>query len=140
MYITIYSDGASRRNPGPAGAGAVLLDEQGNILNKVCKYLGETTNNQAEYQAAILGLETALEMGATRVQLRADSELMVKQLLGQYRVKKPELKPLYDQVKSLLNQFESYAPPEHVRRADNALADAEANRAIDEYTPEPQKL
>ncbi len=111
MYITIYSDGASRRNPGPAGAGAVLLDEQGNILNKVCKYLGETTNNQAEYQAAILGLETALEMGATRVQLRADSELMVKQLLGQYRVKKPELKPLYDQVKSLLNQFESYAPP-----------------------------
>ncbi|MCT7971627.1 ribonuclease HI family protein [Laspinema olomoucense] len=133
MYITIYSDGASRRNPGPAGAGAVLLDEQGNILNKVCKYLGETTNNQAEYQAAILGLKTALEMGATRVQLRADSELMVKQLLGQYQVKKPELKPLYDQVKSLLNQFESYAPPQHVRRADNALADAEANRAIDEY-------
>lgn len=133
MYITIYSDGASRRNPGPAGAGAVLCDEADEILQTVCKYLGETTNNQAEYQAAILGLEKALEMGATRVKLRADSELMVKQIRGEYRVKNADLKPLYEKVRFLLNQFDLYDPPEHIPRKQNALADAEANRAIDEH-------
>lgn len=133
MYMTVYSDGASRRNPGPAGAGAVLCDEADTVLHTVCKYLGETTNNQAEYQAAILGLETALELGATRVKLRADSELMIKQIRGEYRVKNAELKPLYEKIRLLLDRFDRYDPPEHIPRKLNARADAEANRAIDEY-------
>lgn len=132
MYITVYSDGASRRNPGPAGAGAILTDDCGNVVDRVCRYLGEATNNQAEYYAAIIGLEKALELGATRVKLKADSELLIKQVRGEYRVKNADLKPLHQKILFLLSQFERYDPPEHIPRKENHLADAEANRAIDD--------
>ncbi|MEB3827169.1 ribonuclease HI family protein [Phormidium sp. CCY1219] len=132
MYVMVYSDGASRRNPGPAGAGAVLTDERGEVLYEVCQYLGQTTNNQAEYSAAILGLEKALEIGATKVLLKADSQLLIKQINGEYRVKNPDLKPLYEKVIFLLDRFDSYDPPQHIPRQQNHLADAQANRAIDE--------
>ncbi|MBK4732263.1 ribonuclease HI family protein [Oxynema sp. CENA135] len=139
MHVTIYSDGASRKNPGPAGAGAVLVDEEGNVLEELAKYLGIATNNQAEYQGAILGLEKALEIGVKRVRLRADSQLMIKQIRGEYRVKNPALKPLYDRVMTLLSRFEGYDPPEHIRREQNREADAQANRAIDEYERDRQE-
>ena len=91
--FTIYSDGAARGNPGPAGAGAFIVDSNGKEHN-VCKYLGETTNNQAEYQALILALEKVVELHATQVEIFADSELMVKQIRKEYRVKNMGLKTL----------------------------------------------
>jgi ribonuclease HI len=117
----------------------VLVDEEGNVLEELAKYLGIATNNQAEYQGAILGLEKALEMGVKRVKLRADSQLMIRQIRGEYRVKNPALKPLYDRVMMLLSRFEGYDPPEHIRREQNREADAQANRAIDEYERDRQE-
>ncbi|GAC1466068.1 MAG: hypothetical protein NVS2B14_12890 [Chamaesiphon sp.] len=132
MHIIIYSDGASKSNPGIAGAGAVLTDSEGKVLDTTRKYLGIKTNNYAEYQGAIIGLQKALEIGASQVSLRADSELMIKQLRGEYKVKHPDLKPLHKEVMELLHQFDKFHPPEHIPRQQNKLADAEANKAIDE--------
>lgn len=128
--ILIYSDGASRGNPGPAGAGAVLIGEDGEILATEYQYLGTATNNLAEYSGAILGLQKAIELGATQVTLRADSELLIKQLKGQYKVKNEGLKPLYQQALSLLKNFKGVVL-EHVPREANKLADRAANQAID---------
>ncbi|MBC8123818.1 MAG: ribonuclease HI family protein [Gemmatimonadaceae bacterium] len=128
--ILIYSDGASRGNPGPAGAGAVLIGEDGGILATEYQYLGTATNNLAEYSGAILGLQKAIELGATQVTLRADSELLIKQLKGQYKVKNEGLKPLYQQALSLLKNFKGVVL-EHVPREANKLADRAANQAID---------
>lgn len=128
--ITIYSDGAARGNPGPAGAGAVLTDAQGKTVGEVCCYLGETTNNQAEYQALLLALEEAKSVGALRVNVFADSELMVKQIKGEYRVKNEGLKPLYKKIMALLCHFGGYHIA-HVPREQNKRADKLANLAID---------
>lgn len=128
--ILIYSDGASRGNPGPAGAGAVLIGEDGEILATEYQYLGTATNNLAEYSGAILGLQKAIELGATQVTLRADSELLIKQLKGQYKVKNEGLKPLYQRALSLLKNFKGVVL-EHVPREANKLADRAANQAID---------
>ncbi|HEU4758664.1 MAG TPA: ribonuclease HI family protein [Dehalococcoidia bacterium] len=127
----IYSDGASRGNPGPAAIGAVIFDETGRQVHTVSRRIGHATNNEAEYQAAIAGLEAALALGARRVELRMDSELVVRQLGFRYRVRNPRLKRLFDRVKDLERRFESFRAAA-VPRAQNRQADAQANRALDQ--------
>lgn len=127
----IYVDGASRGNPGQAGAGVVIRDHEGNVIRKLKRYLGVTTNNVAEYQALVAALEAAQGLRISKVRVFADSELMVKQLTGVYRVKSPELKPLYEKAKGLLEGFTEFGIT-HVYREANSLADSLANEAIDE--------
>ncbi|MEW6660526.1 MAG: ribonuclease HI family protein [Thermodesulfobacteriota bacterium] len=129
-FWRLYCDGASRGNPGPAGAGAILYDPGGALKGQLSRYLGETTNNVAEYQALILGLQLAREQGAHRVQVLADSQLVVEQLTGSYRVKSPHLLPLWQQAKKELQNFEAYAIS-HLGRAGNQEADRLARQAID---------
>jgi ribonuclease HI len=129
--LAVFSDGAARGNPGPAGAGAVLVAPDGTVIEELGKYLGTNTNNYAEYTGLILGLRRALELGAREVDVRADSELMVKQLQGKYRVKAPNLQPLYEEAVALLRKFDRVTVA-HVYREQNKLADEMSNRAIDE--------
>ncbi|MDD2252132.1 MAG: ribonuclease HI family protein [Dehalococcoidales bacterium] len=128
--VIINSDGASRGNPGRAAIGAVITDEHGNVLQSVSRFIGITTNNQAEYKALIAGLEAAVALGASDVTVRIDSELVVKQIKGQYRVKKPELAPLHRRACELLAGFKSHSL-EHVFRNLNQEADRLANLALD---------
>jgi ribonuclease HI len=127
----LYTDGAARGNPGPAGAGAVLLNADGHVVAKVGKFLGESTNNVAEYMGLILGLKRAKAMGIKELDVFADSELLVKQLSGDYQVKAEHLKPLHDEVQALLKGF-SFIQVRHIPREENGQADAMSNRAIDE--------
>ena len=126
-----YSDGASRGNPGPAGAGAVITDSGGRVLRRLGRFLGAQTNNVAEYQGVLLGLSHALAGGAREVVLRADSELAIRQLQGRYQVKNAGLKPHFAEAQEMLRRFESVTL-EHVPRAQNTEADEMSNRAIDE--------
>jgi len=126
----LFSDGASRGNPGPAGAGALLYDPRGEIRARVARYLGETTNNVAEYQALIFGLQAARQHKVRRLQVFADSELLVRQLTGRYRVKSPHLLPLWREAVRELQQFATWSVS-HVPREENHLADELANQAID---------
>ena len=128
--LTIFSDGGARGNPGPAGAGAVILDADGKVLAELHEYLGETTNNQAEYRAMIMALKAAKKMSPASVAVFADSELVVKQINGEYRVKDEGLKPLFKELMSLLGDFSDYKVT-HVRREKNKHADKLANKAID---------
>ncbi len=130
MRVRIETDGASRGNPGEAAGAAVLYDEQGRQLARVGRYLGRTTNNVAEYTGLIAGLEVAAELGATELEVRADSELMVRQLSGVYRVKNPGLQTLYLEVVRRLAKFASYRIV-HVPRERNRAADRAANEAVD---------
>ncbi len=123
-------DGASRGNPGEAGCGAVIYDEQGEILKELTSYLGSSTNNVAEYQGLLMGLEGVLKLGGKKLQIRSDSELLVRQLNGVYRVKNEKLKVLYRKALDLLGRLEAYRII-HVRREHNKLADRLANIAID---------
>ncbi len=128
--ITLFSDGAARGNPGPAGCGAVLFDDHGQVLDELSQYLGDATNNQAEYKAMILGVSAALSKHTfQKIKIYADSELLVKQILGQYRVKNEKLKPLYQELVALLSSC-TYTIA-HVRREKNTHADRLANLAID---------
>ena len=133
-FWRLHCDGASRGNPGPAGAGIVLFDPQGRLQTQTGRYLGETTNNVAEYQALLLGLAEALRLGVKKLRVLADSELIVKQLTGRYRVKSPHLIPLWRKALNALKKFESWAIA-HVPREENHLADEAANRAIDQKAP-----
>ena len=133
-FWLLRCDGASRGNPGPAGAGIVLIDPQGQVQADQGRYLGETTNNVAEYQALLLGLAEAHRLGVKKLRVLADSELMVKQLNGRYRVKAPHLIPLWRDALDTLTKFEAWAIA-HVPREENHLADEAANRAIDQKTP-----
>ncbi|MFQ5915144.1 MAG: ribonuclease HI family protein [Nitrospinota bacterium] len=128
--IILYADGASRGNPGPAGAGVVVCDEAGNVLGEFSEYLGETTNNVAEYRALLLGLEKAAQPGVRRVLFRCDSELLARQLQGRYKVHSPNLKGLYAEARRKTAGMESFRA-EHVPREQNSMADALANAAID---------
>jgi len=130
MELTIYTDGASRNNPGEAGAGVYIL-RAGEPFDRIARYLGTTTNNIAEYTAAIIGLERAVEAGATAVRLYADSELLVKQINGQYKVKNEGLKPLHAKAKELIARI-GRVEVQYIPRAQNKEADALANKAIDE--------
>ena len=129
--VRVASDGAARGNPGPAGAGAVLWDEQGRVLERLGKYLGRQTNNVAEYQALLLGVRRAQELGAEELEVVADSELMIRQLSGAYQVKAPALRELHSEALSLLKAFRKVKLV-HVPRAQNVEADEMSNRAIDE--------
>lgn len=126
----LYTDGASRGNPGPAGAGWVLEDPSGVPVQRGGAFLGRRTNNEAEYEAVIRGLAVARDAGVQHLILRADSELLVRQLTGVYRVRHPRMQPLFAKAKELLGAFADVRI-EHVRRHLNQLADAEANLAID---------
>jgi len=127
--VIINADGASRHNPGPASIGATIKDEQGHLLVSISRSIGWATNNQAEYRALIAALEKAIGLGARQVDIRLDSELVVKQMKGQYRVKNAALRPLYLRVAELLSQFESFTIT-NVPRAQNAEADSLANKAL----------
>jgi ribonuclease HI len=129
--LRVYSDGAARGNPGPSGAGAVLIEPGGTVVAKVGKYLGTQTNNYAEYMGLLLGLKHAKSLGAKEVEVFADSELLIRQLGGRYQVKSPTLRPLYEEAVKLLNDF-SRVKLVHVPREMNAAADEMSNRAIDE--------
>ena len=133
-FWRLFCDGASRGNPGPAGAGAVLYNPRGEVAAQLARYLGETTNNVAEYQALILGLQEAVRLGAKKLQVFADSELLVRQLNGTYRVKAPHLLPLWRLAKNELQKFKAYTIS-HVPRAENSLADDLANQGIDQRPP-----
>jgi len=128
---TLFADGAARRNPGPAGAGAVLFDDQGNVLAELTRSLGDATNNVAEYSALILGLEEALRRGIDEVDVRMDSLLVVRQMQGLWKIKHPGLRPLALRAGALLAEFRRRSI-EHVPREENAHADMLSNRAIDE--------
>jgi len=127
----LFTDGAARGNPGPAGAGAVIISPEGHIVAKVGKFLGDETNNVAEYQGLLIGLRRAKAMGIKELDVLSDSELLVKQLNGEYAVKAEHLKPLHDEAKALLKAF-SAIEVRHIPREENAQADAMSNRAIDE--------
>ena len=132
MRLLIHTDGAARGNPGPAGAGAVLRDPaSGNVVAQIATYLGERTNNYAEWTAVALALEEALLQGATHVDVRMDSELVARQISGRYRVKHSDLKPIHARVMSLLGRFEAYTVG-HVPRELNREADRLSNVAIDQ--------
>ncbi len=128
--VTLYSDGASRGNPGEAAAGFVILDAHGAELTAKGVYLGRCTNNMAEYQALILGLHEAHQLKAERLTIRLDSELVVRQLEGRYQVKDAKLKPLYTKAMSLLRGFAAHTI-NHVPRRENQRADELANQALD---------
>ncbi len=130
--FTIYTDGAARGNPGPAGAGWVIVDASGKTLVENKKYLGDLTNNQAEYQALLLALQDAIKLGDGDLKLCADSELMVRQLKGEYKVKNDGLKPLFREAVLTLSKFKSYTV-KHLPREQNEEADQLANEAIDEH-------
>ena len=127
----LYCDGASRGNPGPSAIGFVLYDSAGATVAAIGGFIGETTNNVAEYQALIGGLETALEHGVGSIEVRLDSMLLVKQVMGEYRVKAAHLKPLQRQAVKLLTRFDD-ASIGHVPREKNKVADGLANEALDE--------
>jgi ribonuclease HI len=133
VAFTAYTDGAARGNPGPAGAGVWLLDADGNCVAEETRYLGETTNNVAEYSALVVALERALALGATRLEVRSDSELLVRQMTGAYRVKHPGLKPLFERAQALARRIGDVVYV-HVRREANREADRLANLAIDAAT------
>ena len=129
--ISIHADGASRGNPGEAGAGVVIADERGKTLKEWKSYLGLTTNNVAEYRAVLLALEKASALGAERVIINLDSELVVRQLTGEYKVRETHLKPLHQKALELLGTFPNYLL-RHVPREENRRADQLANEAIDQ--------
>ena len=129
--LSLFTDGACRGNPGNGGAGAVLFGENGEVVGTAKRFLGHCTNNIAEFQALILGLEEARGRVATAISIYLDSELLVRQIQGVYRVKNPTLKPLMADVRALLDRFDTWQVA-HVPRSENAMADKLANEAIDE--------
>jgi ribonuclease HI len=130
MSGTLYCDGASRGNPGPSGAGVVILAENGEQIFELSRFLDNATNNEAEYKALIRGLSAAADIGIKRVQIFLDSELVVNQLLGAYKVRNPRLLQLFEEAMSRLRLFDEYAIF-HVGRELNQKADRLANEAID---------
>jgi ribonuclease HI len=135
---TLFADGGSRGNPGPAASGAVLLDADGELIEEAHAYLGVKTNNVAEWTALVLGLEAASRRDIRRLAIRLDSELVVKQLRGEYRVKHPDLQPLHRRALALLRKFE-HVDLRHVPRKQNVLADKLVNRVLDREAPAAAK-
>ncbi len=129
--LIAYIDGASRGNPGRAGAGVVIYDEKGEMLEKKSVYLGEATNNVAEYRALLVALQMAEERRAKELQVYSDSELIVKQVTGSYRVKNQALMKLYREVKERAQNLKRFQIA-HIPRERNRLADNQANLAIDD--------
>jgi ribonuclease HI len=145
--LTLQFDGGSRGNPGPAGVGAVVLAADGTPLVTLGRFIGRATNNVAEYHALITALDEALKLGAKNVIVRGDSELIIKQMRGEYRVKHPDLIPLYEKARALLGRLKSVRF-EHNLRGHNTLADKLANLAmdrkadvtdVDDHSPSPER-
>jgi len=128
----IQVDGASRGNPGPSSYGFALLDVAGKVLHSGCGYIGISTNNVAEYTALIEALRFALAQGITNVEIKSDSQLLVKQLTGEYKVRTPHIFELYTKSRNLLKRFAWYQI-KHVPRSENKLADRLANKALDDH-------
>lgn len=128
--LIIYTDGGSRGNPGDAGIGVVVYNENGNIIKEISMYIGTQTNNVAEYYALIRGLEEAINLEAEFVDVYMDSELVVKQIKGEYQVKNEGLKPLHGIAVAYFKKFEAYSI-NHVRREKNKVADKLANCGMD---------
>jgi len=128
--IEIFADGGSRGNPGPAGIGAVLLDDKGKLVSEVSKYIGTATNNTAEYLAVIYALHEAIYKGARTVVVNVDSQLIARQIKGEYRVKDQNLKKFCDIILDLFRGFDKVEIRE-VPREKNKAADDLVNRAID---------
>ena len=132
-HVKVFCDGGSRGNPGPAASGVVITTTDDKVLLEVNKYLGLRTNNYAEYQAVILALETISEHAFDQANFYLDSELVTKQLNGEYRVKHPDMQPLYLRVQELVGVVGAHKVRfAHVRREFNKLADAQVNKCLDE--------
>jgi ribonuclease HI len=127
--VVICTDGASLGNPGLAAIGAIIKDEQGKPIARISQGIGQATNNQAEYRAIIAALEKAISLGASQVELKSDSELVVKQLNGRYKVKKTTLRPLYQEVVRLIGLLKAITIS-HIPREQNREADRLAHRAL----------
>lgn len=138
--LTIFTDGGSRGNPGPSAAGFVILNAHNEVIAEGGEYLGITTNNQAEYHGVRIGLEKALELGATQLHFRIDSMLVVNQLNGLYKIKNRELWPIHERIRELMKRCERVTFS-HVQREFNQLADGMVNKTLDaqarSQTPEP---
>ncbi len=130
MKLTTYTDGGARGNPGPAASGVVIKNENGAVVASFGEYLGIQTNNVAEYTALLLALKKAAELGATEVDCILDSELVVKQMRGEYKVKEPTLQKLFIAVYNQAATFKKVTY-RHTRRENNTEADAEVNKALD---------
>lgn len=137
--VVLHTDGGSRGNPGPAGYGVVLLGKSGNVIMEKSGFIGRATSNQAEYRGLIAGLKAAHEQGASDILIRSDSELLVRQLNGEYRVKSRRLMPLVLRARELLDDFRSWQV-KHVPREANRRADALAGRAMDTRRPRDTAL
>jgi ribonuclease HI len=127
----LYADGAARGNPGPAGAGAALIDEEGRVVGEAMRHIAHATNNVAEYTALIIGLEEARRHDVQDLEIRMDSKLVVEQMNGKWKIKHPNLRPLALQAGALLASFPKRRIS-HIPREQNTIADTLANRAIDE--------
>jgi len=132
VKLVVNVDGGARGNPGPAAVAAVATDDEGQVVGERNAYIGEATNNVAEYRALLLGLELARELGATEVEVINDSELVARQIGGEYKVKHAGLKPLFIEAMRELREFDSWAV-RAVRREHNERADELVNEALDEF-------
>ncbi len=130
FHVTLFADGGARHNPGPAAGAAVLIDDGGTVIEEASRYLGHATNNVAEWNGLLAGLEAAKRLGVRELTVRLDSELVVKQLRGEYRVKNLALQPLHRKALELLRAFQ-HVDIGHVPRRQNKLADALVNRVLD---------
>jgi len=131
LSYQIYSDGASRGNPGPSGIGAVILKD-GEVVHEIAKYIGEVTNNVAEYEALLEALDYCVKHKLSPVEILADSQLLIRQLCGQYKVKHENIKPLYQRARDYLVHLK-VTGYQHVPREQNKHADKLANQGIDEH-------
>jgi len=139
LHLIVYIDGGSFGNPGPCGCAAIVKDEDGTTLLERARAFGRATNNVAEYQGLLLGLAAAAELRPTRLTIRSDSELLVRQLAGEYRIKAPSLKPLHRQALRLLEPFAS-VEIEHIARSQNTEADKLCRKAMEKARQVDAKL
>lgn len=130
MKYCVYTDGGSRNNPGEAGIGVVVFNECGDVVKEIGEYIGIATNNVAEYKGLIRGLEEIITLGGSSAEFFLDSELVVKQIKGEYKVKNEDLKKLYDAAIGLIGKIDGFSIS-HVKRNLNKKADALVNMAID---------
>jgi ribonuclease HI len=130
MAVRLFADGGSRGNPGPSAIGAVIFDEQGSCLGEVSQYIGKATNNEAEYRSLVEGLKKALELGLKDIEVVMDSQLVVKQILGEYRVKHAGLRVFWQEAQELIKKFEKF-DIQFTRRENNVEADKLVNQALD---------
>ncbi len=137
-WFTAHCDGGSRGNPGPAGYGAVIEDAQGRVAARLSRYLGRQTNNYAEYQGLLAVLDWALAHGVSRLRVVSDSELMVKQMQGRYKVKNPGLRPLWEEAQRRAARLDGFEM-RHTLRGGNKEADRLANEAMDKGIGRPAR-